>query len=81
MGADGFQAVTPAQPRAMPADGGTDYSLESGSFYRVDASRVINTTAGQPFAGAHSDIKKRQVAELAVATAAAHAGPGTGQGG
>ncbi len=81
MGADGFQAVAPAQPRTMPADGGTDYSLEPGSFYRVDASRVINTTTGQPFSGAHSDIKKRQVAELAVAAAAAHGGPDSGQGG
>jgi hypothetical protein len=70
MGSDGFQAVTPAQPATMPVGGGTTYGFKPGSFYRVDASHVINNTKGQPFAGAHSDITKPQVAQLAVAAAA-----------
>jgi len=32
---------------------------------------VINDTAGQTFSGAHSDIKKLPVAQLAAAAAAA----------
>lgn len=75
MGADGFQAVKPAEDRAMPAQGGTDYGLTPGIFYRIDAANVINATAGEPFAGAHSDIRKPPVAQLAAATAAAHGGP------
>lgn len=70
MGADGFQAVNPARAISMPAAGGTAYGFAPGSFYRVEASQVVNNTQGQPFAGAHSDITKRQVAELAVAAAA-----------
>jgi len=41
--------------------------------YRIDAASVINDTAGSSFAGAHSDIKKLPVAQLAAAAAAAHA--------
>ena len=73
MGADGFQAVKPAEDTAMPAQGGTGYGFAPGIFYRVDAAAVINDTAGEPFAGAHSDIRKPQVAQLAAAAAAAHA--------
>jgi hypothetical protein len=73
MGADGFQAVNPAEGRAMPEQGGTGYGFTPGTFYRIDAAKVINNTAGEPFAGAHSDIKKTPVAQLAAATAAAHA--------
>jgi hypothetical protein len=73
MGADGFQAVKPSEDKAMPAQGGTSYGFAPGTFYRVDAASVINNTAGEPFAGAHSDIKKPQVAQLAAAAAAAHA--------
>jgi len=75
MGADGFQAVKPAEDRAMPAQGGTDYGLTPGTFYRIDAANVINKTAGEAFAGAHSDIRKPQVAQLAAAAAAARGGP------
>jgi hypothetical protein len=57
----------------MPAQGGTGYNLVPGVFYRVDAASVINDTTNEPFAGAHSDIKKLQVAQLAAAAAAAHA--------
>ena len=73
MGADGFQAVKPSEDRAMPAQGGTGYGFAPGIFYRVDAASVINNTAGEPFAGAHSDIRKPQVTQLAAAAAAAHA--------
>jgi hypothetical protein len=55
----------------MPAGGGTDYGFTAGSFYRIDARNVINDTEGQPFSGAHSDIRKRPVAQLAVAAASA----------
>ena len=73
MGADGFQAAKPADDKAMPAQGGTGYGFAPGTFYRVDAASVINNTAGEPFSGAHSDIKKPPVAQLAAAAAAAHA--------
>jgi hypothetical protein len=72
MGSDGFQAVGAASLR-MPAAGGTDYGLAAGSFYGVDAVDVINDVQGQPFAGAHSDIRKLPVAQLIVSAAAAHA--------
>jgi hypothetical protein len=73
MGSDGFQAVKPAEDQAMPAQGGTGYGLTPGIFYRIDAASVINNTTGEPFSGAHSDIKKPPVAQLAAAAAAAHA--------
>jgi hypothetical protein len=73
MGADGFQAVKPAVDQSMPAQGGTGYGFAPGTFYRVDAASVINNTAGEPFSGAHSDIRKVPVAQLAAAAAAAHA--------
>ena len=73
MGSDGFQAVKPAEDRAMPAQGGTSYDLAPGTFYRIDAASVINDTKNEAFAGAHSDIKKLPVAQLAAAAAAAHA--------
>jgi hypothetical protein len=72
MGADGYQAVSPSEDREMTASGGTDYGFTVGTFYRVNAAQVINNTDGQPFAGAHSDIRKPAVAELAVGAAAAH---------
>jgi len=73
MGSDGFQAVKPAEDQAMPAHGGTSYGFTPGTFYRIDAAAVISNTTGEPFAGAHSDIRKPPVAQLAAATAAAHA--------
>ena len=73
MGSDGFQAVKPAQDLAMPAQGGTSYGFTPGTFYRIDAASVINNTTGEPFSGAHSDIRKPPVAQLAAAIAAAHA--------
>jgi hypothetical protein len=69
MGADGYQAVSPSVDRTMPGGGGTGYGFTVGTFYRVNAVNVINDVKGQPFAGAHSDIRKQQVAELAAAAA------------
>lgn len=71
MGADGFQAVSPIEAKNMPAGGGLDYGLTAGSFFSIDARNVINDTRNQPFSGAHSDINKLPVAQLAVAAAAA----------
>jgi hypothetical protein len=73
MGADAFQAVTPSADRSMPAEGDMDYGFTPGTFFRVDAAHVINNVQDQAFAGAHSDIRKPAVAQLAVAAAAAHA--------
>jgi hypothetical protein len=56
----------------MPEGGGTDYQFTPGTFYRVDAASVINNVKDQAFAGAHSDIRKPALAQLAVAAAAAH---------
>ncbi|MFD0409244.1 hypothetical protein [Kitasatospora sp. NPDC127116] len=72
MGADGYQAVAPTGDRVMPAEGGIDYAFVPGTFYRVNAAAVIDNVAGEPFSGAHSDIRKPQVAALAAAAAAAH---------
>jgi hypothetical protein len=73
LGADGFRAVSPACDVTMPAAGGASYGFTPGTFYRVDASGVIDNTAGEPFSGAHSDIRKAPVAQLVAAAAAAHA--------
>jgi hypothetical protein len=73
MGSDGFQAVNPAQDQTMPQQGGTNYGFTPGVFYRIDAANVIDNTTGEPFSGAHSDIRKPPVAQLAAAAAAAHA--------
>ena len=72
MGADGFQAVG-AQSLTMPAAGGTAYGFAPGSFYDINAVDVINNVEGEPFAGAHSDIRKPAVAQLIVSASAAHA--------
>jgi hypothetical protein len=73
MGADAFQPPGSAATVTMPAGGGLTYGFTPGTFYRVDANSVINNTAGEPFSGAHSDIRKMPVAQLVVAAAAAHA--------
>jgi hypothetical protein len=57
----------------MPEGGGLNYQFAPGAFFRVDAASVINNVKDQAFAGAHSDIRKPAVAQLAVAAAAAHA--------
>jgi len=72
MGSDGFQAVKPAADRLMPADGDTNYNFSANSFFRVDATAVINNVKGQPFAGAHSDIRKPAIAQLVISAAAVH---------
>ena len=73
MGADAFQPPGSAATVTMPASGGLTYRFTPGTFYRADANSVINNTAGEPFSGAHSDIRKLPVAQLVVAAAAAHA--------
>ena len=73
MGADGYQAVSPPADWSMPEQGGLDDQFTAGTFYRVDAVNVINNVKDQPFAGAHSDIRKPALAQLAVAAATAHA--------
>jgi hypothetical protein len=72
MGADAFQPPGSAATVTMPAGGGLSYRFAPSTFYRVDASSVINNTAGEPFSGAHSDIRKMPVAQLVAAAAAAH---------
>jgi hypothetical protein len=73
MGSDGYQAVKPSADLVMLEDGGFDYQLAARTFYRVNADNVINDVSGGLFAGAHSDIRKPAIAQLAVAAAAVHA--------
>jgi hypothetical protein len=68
LGADGFQAVAPAADRTMLANGGTTYGFKSGTFYRVNATNVINKNL-QAFSGAHNDFLKPSIARLAIAAA------------
>lgn len=72
MGADGYQAVNPSEDRTMPDNGSINYGFAPGTFYRINAASVINDVEGEPFAGAHSDIRKPAVAKLAVDAAATH---------
>jgi hypothetical protein len=73
MGADGFRAVHPLKCRSLQPTGGTDFSFSPGTFYRVDAAWVIDDVDQSAFSGAHSDIRNAPVAQLAAATAGAHA--------
>jgi hypothetical protein len=41
----------------MPAQVGISYNFTPGTFCRIDAAAVINNTTGEPFSGAHSDIR------------------------
>lgn len=69
MGSDGFQGVSPTSSfDLLPA--GEAYSLEAGSFYRVNGSAVIADTSQSLFSGAHSDIRHPNIAWLAAAAAA-----------
>jgi hypothetical protein len=70
MGAKGYQAVAPAADRTMPEAGGMDYRFTPGTFFRVDAASVISNVKESSFSGAHSDIRKPALAQLAVAAAA-----------
>lgn len=72
MGADGFRPPGAASTVVMPATGGLEYGFTPGSFYRIDAAKVICGTTESSFAGAHSDIRKMPVAQLVAAAAAAH---------
>ena len=70
MGADGYRGV-PARDLALPLTG--QEAFAPGEFHRIDANFVINDTSAGPFAGAHSDIQKPEVAALIVAAARAAA--------
>jgi hypothetical protein len=72
MGADGFQDAVHFESFPLEEAGGT-FDLQPHHFYRVDAQEVIDNVDQSEFAGAHSDIRKRRVAELAAAAAGAHA--------
>jgi hypothetical protein len=54
------------------ARAGLAYGFQPGSFHRIDAGDVICDTTQGSFSGAHSDIRKMPVAQLAAAAAAAH---------
>ena len=73
MGADGFQAVAPLKRLSLLADQPTTFAFDPGTFYRVDCGWVINDVTQSAFSGAHSDIRKAPVAQLAAATAGAGA--------
>ncbi len=69
LGADGFQAVDPLETCDLLAHG-ADYAFVPGHFYGVDGTAVINNWRQDAFAGAHSDIRRPEVAWLLVAAAA-----------
>ena len=69
LGAGGFQAVSPFDRRDLLTQG-SDYAFSTGHFYGVDGSTVIDDFQQSAFAGAHSDIRKEEVAWLITAAAA-----------
>jgi hypothetical protein len=70
LGAGGFQSVQPLEPvDLLPA--GQGYAFSAGCFYAVDGSEVIDDWRQSAFAGAHSDIRRPEVAWLIAAAAAA----------
>jgi hypothetical protein len=73
MGADGFQAVDPLKGFSLLAEGQTEFDLKPHIFYRVDSAWVINDVDQSAFSGAHSDIRKVPIGQLAAAAAGAHA--------
>lgn len=72
LGAGGFQAVSPFDRRDLLAHG-SNYAFSTGHFYGVDGTTVIDDIEQSAFAGAHSDIRKEEVAWLITAAAAATA--------
>jgi hypothetical protein len=72
LGAGGFQAVEPLESLDLLA-AGEDYGLSAGRFYAVDGSGVIKDWEQSTFSGAHSDIRRPEVAWLVAAAAAAGA--------
>jgi hypothetical protein len=68
MGSDGFQAVAPVD-EVILLDPGESYSFKPARFYRINGSAVINNTGQSAFAGAHSDIRRPEIAWLAVSAA------------
>jgi pimeloyl-ACP methyl ester carboxylesterase len=72
LGAGGFQAVEPLESIPM-RDPGEDYGFAAGRFYTVDGSGVIADFKESAFSGAHSDIRRPEVAWLIANAAAAGA--------
>lgn len=66
LGADGFQQDTARDQRLEPD--GHPYRWEAGTFYRLAAHHVINRRLSL-FAGAHSDIRRPEIAWAAVTAA------------
>ncbi|KAA9156699.1 hypothetical protein FPZ12_027070 [Amycolatopsis acidicola] len=66
MGKDGYQHVDPAADIRIPLGA---FDFRPGTYYRVDAGDVINNVKDSSFGGAHSDIRKPEVAALAAAAA------------
>ncbi|MCZ2860668.1 hypothetical protein [Blastococcus sp. VKM Ac-2987] len=72
LGAGGFQAVHPLEPVDL-LDAGQEYPFSAGCYYAVDGSEVIDDWRQSAFSGAHSDIRRPEVAWLVVAAAGATA--------
>jgi hypothetical protein len=66
MGFDAFQQARTVDQRLEPP--GTPYGWKAGTFYRLDATHVVNRQLSW-FAGAHSDIRKPEIAWAAVTAA------------
>jgi len=66
LGHDGYQQRAVVSRRLEPA--GSWYDWQAGSFYRMDANLVINRDLSW-LAGAHSDIRKPELAWAAVSAA------------
>lgn len=66
LGHDGYQQRSVVSRRLEPA--GSWYDWQPGTFYRMDANRVINRDLSW-LAGAHSDIRKPELAWAAVSAA------------
>lgn len=69
LGASGFQGVPQARSGEL-GPVGTSYDLEPGGFLSINASGIISNWRDSAFAGAHSDIRKPELAHL-IASAAA----------
>jgi hypothetical protein len=73
LGADGFQAVDPSHEGHL-LDAGSDYGFSPGHFYGINGSAVINDVRQSLFSGAHSDIRKKEIAWLVASAAAVGSG-------
>ena len=69
LGASGFQGIPGCRTLAM-GPVGTAYDLVPGGMFTIESSAVISNWRDSAFAGAHSDIRKAELAHL-IAEAAA----------